>query len=516
MVHTRLNNRNVLGCAQRARFPRPLVRSLSLFFQRPDRFRELPHADEQLIDTRTSDHGAILISNGMAVGGGTEVNIDLCFSPSSAPVQAKINSWRREGLIGPHEFSKDELARAYEWVKQSIGTRPLEQNEINRNNRVLWDGAQREGLHPRLYDLNTYPPGRSPYPVTDKRSSESQPLMEALEDSRNPLSMIPDAEVLRVLFDQSGGVASKAVGVQIRFRAPAQGNGIVSDPNGFRANVGDIVQIKAKNVILSAGALGSPTILQRSGVTNKQIGSGVILHPSMPIIGRFDRTIDAFQGTGASVYVGDHLIDRGYALEAMSAEPAYAALMSPGSAMHAFEMVRDFHHLAGFGVMLVDSVSTDNRLYVDDAGQPHIRYQISEPDKARFRAGVAEAVRVMFRAGANEVYRPTTENILDQKQEPEVQSLVLTDIRQADLVEKNFKFIPNRSILTSAHMQATDKMGDNPQDSVVADDFHVWGTRNLYVVDGSIFPTSIGANPMQSIYTFAKIFADRLNSQQKF
>ena len=122
-------------------------------------------------------------------------------------------------------------------------------------------------------------------------------------------------------------------------------------------------------------------------------------------------------------------------------------------------------------------------------------------------------MRVMFRAGANEVYLPTTENILDQKQEPEVQSLVLTDIRQADLVEKNFKFIPNRSILTSAHMQATDKMGASPHDSVVARDFHVWDTKNLYVVDGSVFPSSVGANPMQTIYTFAKIFADRINDQ---
>ncbi len=187
----------------------------------------------------------------MAVGGGTEVNIDLCFSPVSAPVQAKIDSWRRVGLIGPNEFNKDELARAYEWVKQSIGTRQLAQDEINRNNRVLWDGAQREGLHPELYDLNTYPPGKSPYPVTDKRSSGSQLLMAALEDSRNPLSMIPDAEVLRVLMDQSGG-ENKAVGVEIRFRAPAQGDGIIADPNGFRANAGDTVRISAKNVILSA------------------------------------------------------------------------------------------------------------------------------------------------------------------------------------------------------------------------------------------------------------------------
>jgi choline dehydrogenase-like flavoprotein len=63
-------------------------------------------------------------------------------------------------------------------------------------------------------------------------------------------------------------------------------------------------------------------------------------------------------------------------------------------------------------------------------------------------------------------------------------------------------------------MQATNKMGPSHADSVVSRYFRVWGTRNLYVVDGSVFPTSIGANPMQSIYTFAKIFADRVAAEK--
>ena len=54
-------------------------------------------------------------------------------------------------------------------------------------------------------------------------------------------------------------------------------------------------------------------------------------------------------------------------------------------------------------------------------------------------------------------------------------------------------------------------MGSAPANSVVSQDFKVWGTENLYVMDSSIFPSSIGANPMQSIYTFAKIFADNLS-----
>jgi hypothetical protein len=180
----------------------------------------------------------------------------------------------------------------------------------------------------------------------------------------------------------------------------------------------------------------------------------MILHPSMPIIGKFDRIIDALSGTQASVYVDDHLVDRGYALESMSAPPVYAALMSPGSALHTFSMVQSFRNLAGFGVMLVDTPSPDNRLVLDDTGEPRIQYQLSEADKQRFRQGIAEAVRVMFLAGAKEVYLPTTENILDASQASQLQPVVLTNIHQADQIERNLRFIPNRSIVTSAHMQA--------------------------------------------------------------
>lgn len=464
-----------------------------------------------LLDARTSADGGIVIHNGMTVGGGSQVNVDLCFAPTSSSVQAHIEAWRREGRIGPEDFTRDQVTAAYDWVKQAIGTRRLPESEINANNRVLWEGAKKEGLHPKLYDLNTYPPGRSPYPVTDKRSAESELLVAALDDAANPLNMVPDADVRRVLFQDDA--ERKAVGVEIRMRQAGRGDGVIADPNGFGIAAGEVVTIHAKRVILSAGALGSPAILLRSGVPNDQIGRGVILHPSMPVIGRFHHTIDVLDGTQASVYVDDHLADRGYALESMSAAPVYAALMSPGSAMHTYDMVRSFRNLAGFGVMLIDSVSPSNRLVIDEAGEPRIEYRLADADKRRFREGVAQAVRVMFAAGAKQVYLPTTENVLATRVAAGGDGATLSQASQAELVGKNLEFVPNESILTSAHMQATDKMGTSAKDSVVGRDFHVWHTKNLYVVDGSVFPTSIGANPMQSIYTFAKIAADRMAAE---
>jgi choline dehydrogenase-like flavoprotein len=168
-------------------------------------------------------------------------------------------------------------------------------------------------------------------------------------------------------------------------------------------------------------------------------------------------------------------------------------------------MVKAYRHLAGFGVMLIDTPSPQNRVTLDKDGEPIINYVLSEPDKVRFRKGVAEAIRIMFLSGAKAVYLPTTEDVLSDGVSP----LVLTNAKQADDVERNLRFIPNQTIVTSAHMQATNKMGSSPSSSVVSRDFRVWGTQNLFVVDSSIFPTSIGANPMQSIYTLAKIFADR-------
>ena len=57
--------------------------------------------------------------------------------------------------------------------------------------------------------------------------------------------------------------------------------------------------------------------------------------------------------------------------------------------------------------------------------------------------------------------------------------------------------------------QAGNKIG-----SVVTRDFRVRGTERLRVMEASVFPASVGANPMQTIYTFARIVAQRLRGER--
>ena len=390
-----------------------------------------------LRDSHFTRSGSVYVQRGFGVGGGATVNVDLAFPP----VRERFQRW---GLDLP-------LEEGYAWVVQALGTRHVAFSEVNANNRVLWDGARAAGLTPSLYDLNTWPPGESPFVVTDKRSPLECLLLPAVRDGAG---LLTDTEV----------VSLQGTTLELRTRAPW--SGAWKDPSGL--GLEGRYRLSARKVLLCAGALGTAVLLQRSGVS---CGSGLVLHPSLPVVGIYDRPIENWRGTSASVYVsnGDTI------LEAMSAGPEYVANLIFDPRVH--ELMRAYPRMAGFGVMLVDSVQPSNRVRPDGS----IDYELSSADRARFSAGVATAVRIHFLAGARRVILPTTEgpSVLDSPDQ-----------------FAGLQFLPGRTLLTSSHIQGTCKLG------VVTDlRGQVKGHPDWYILDSSLFPESVGVNPMQSIYT---------------
>lgn len=448
---------------------------------------------------RTSLDGAIVIRNGSTVGGGSTVNIDLAFDPTSPLLLERIQGWVREGRLPEGRYAPAALRAAYAWVRERMGTRTLSEVEINANNRVLWEGAKARGVQPKLYALNRYHPKDSPTPADNKISAVRGLLLESLAAG---LSLVPDAEVVRVLLE--GG---RATGVEVQTRPSWKHPAVLQDPHDLKLAPGTRVRIEAQTVILSAGSLGSPTVLLRSGIKAPGIGRGVVIHPSVPLVGEFEAQIDATRGLTASVFVDAHARQGGFFFEAMPGLPGYVAMMVPGTGREVLAQLRRYRNLAGFGVMLVDTPHPLNRVRLAEGGQRAVvDYQLRGADPQRFRAGVAEAVRTMFAAGATRVIVPSNEEGIPR---------VFERPHQASLVEANLKFVSGRTILTSAHMQGSLKLAANPASGALAPDHRVWRASgkpyaNLYVIDGSVFPTSVGANPMQAIYTFARIAADAL------
>jgi len=62
----------------------------------------------------------------------------------------------------------------------------------------------------------------------------------------------------------------------------------------------------------------------------------------------------------------------------------------------------------------------------------------------------------------------------------------------------------------TAHLMGTCRMGDDPRSSVTNADGRCWDISNLWICDGSLFPTSGGVNPSLTIQALACRTADRM------
>jgi choline dehydrogenase-like flavoprotein len=457
---------------------------------------------------RTTEDGGICLRNGAVVGGGTTVNIDLAFSPLLPSIRNTLLRWESQGLIpselihGDNPFERVE--NAYTWVKEKVGTRSVADSEINANNRILKDAIETG----TTYDLNAKMPTGTSGEVLKNSAADSFLLPAIRGMNNNHLSLIPDVKVKRV-----ATLNTHQVRVEVEFQEPLDKPYIVKNPHNLSVKAGDKAIIHSKNVIICAGTLGSAEILLRSNIHNPNVGKGIVIHPSMGFFGRFERPIHSLEGLLASVYAPSKNLNDGFFFESMSADPAFIPFLHPGHGEQLLDSVRQFNHLGGFGVMLVDTPNVNNYVYIDHmTGKAVVRYEFSNSDKKRFKQGIKQALYMLFEQGAKEVFVPTREPLLLY----EGSYTALTDPKQIEKAVHNLQFQENENALSSAHMQGSCKMGPNAITSVVSPRFKVWDVDhnteipNLYVCDSSIFPTSIGANPMQSIYTFAKLFVDDL------
>jgi choline dehydrogenase-like flavoprotein len=65
-------------------------------------------------------------------------------------------------------------------------------------------------------------------------------------------------------------------------------------------------------------------------------------------------------------------------------------------------------------------------------------------------------------------------------------------------------------MLTTAHPQGGNPVGDPRQGGVVNPDFRVHGFRNLWLCDASVFPSSVTVNPQLTVMGMAQYAAERI------
>jgi long-chain-alcohol oxidase len=124
------------------------------------------------------------------------------------------------------------------------------------------------------------------------------------------------------------------------------------------------------------------------------------------------------------------------------------------------------------------------------------RYALSKFDAANVRAGFIGAAQILEAAGARMIYSPHAKFC---SYEPGVRGSHETFTREMDAAGWG----AGQVALFSFHIMGTARLGRSAATSVTSPDGECWEARNLYVMDGSSFPSASGVNPMISIEAIA-------------
>ena len=262
---------------------------------------------------------------------------------------------------------------------------------------------------------------------------------------------------------------------------------------------GKSVTVKARHYVVSGGAINSPCAADAlEGAGPERLARQTHLPASDRDLGRAVRAdINGYAGAPQTIY-SDHFMDTqpidgpvGYKLEAPPLHPVlFSTTMAGFGAAHTATM-KQFSRAQAMLALLRDGFnenSVGGNVQLRDDGYPVLDYPISDAIWDGVKRAMLTMAEIQFAAGAQIVY-PTHESASGY-----------TTWAAAKQAIEALPYQPTLTRVVSAHVMGGCPMSDDTRLGLVSSAGLYHGLSNLSVHDGSLFPTSIGANPQLSIY----------------
>lgn len=407
--------------------------------------------------------GKVLIplAAGRAVGGSTFVNSAICFRAEDRV----LREWERD--FG-WTWTPDRLAPLFDEVERALDVQKIGPEIARRNSLVFKRGAEQVGLGGDFISRNA--PGcvgcgvcQLGCPIGGKGSVDKNLLPAAIQHGADVYSEVR----ARDIHVENRVVKGLTCEILDRDDVPA-----------------GLFHVEAERVFLCAGALGTPQLLQRNGLCNGsgQVGENLHIHPAQGAAALFDEEIRYWDGVTQGYFV--HLDDA--ILETFTATPELFWAALPLGQMN----LRRLKHAATSGCMIRDRGSGRVR-WRGDGHLPEITYELDEIDRRRYVDGARRIASIYFAAGAHTVFP-----VLN----PSMQPAGTLDDALAQLPDD---FPLQRLNPYASHPQSTCRMSADPRTGVCKPTGETHEVRNLYVADGSLFPTALGVNPQITILALA-------------
>lgn len=440
---------------------------------------------------RKTKDKAINIMQGRSVGGSTTIN----WTSSFRTPNRTLDFWQQ--TYGLREYSAQALAPWFSMMEKRLHV-DVWNTPPNQNNDVLRRGATTLGIPTAAIPRNVKGCWNLGYcgmgcPTNAKQSMLVTTIPSALSQGATLLTRTR-AEKLMFKGDSVTGLSCIAL-----------------DASGL-APSGKSITIKARHYVVSGGAINSPALLMRSQAPDPHslLGKRTFLHPTIISAALFEQKVEGFSGAPQSIY-SDHFLETqaidgpiGYKLEAPPLHPLlFASTMQGFGAQHA-AMMKQFAHMQALLALLRDGFherSVGGAVELRDDGSPVLDYPISDFLWDGVRRSLLTMAEIQFAAGAKSVY-PVHE-----------MAEGYTTWAAARKAIDTLQYKPLLARVVSAHVMGGCAMSDDTRLGIVSSHGRYHGIANLSVHDGSLFPTSIGANPQLSIYGITAKLASTLAMQ---
>lgn len=258
---------------------------------------------------------------------------------------------------------------------------------------------------------------------------------------------------------------------------------------------------RARNVVVAGYAVETPRLLLMSasaqfphGLANSSgfVGKNLMTQPNQAVFGEVDEEIRWYKAP-PSTTITEHWnyedrkdFDGGYCWMAQGPLPIeWATILTSAKGLWGETLRREmekYNHMVGVKMVGEAMADESNRVTLD-AEKDHyglpitrIHYAWTKNDEALIQHALDQMELSMKAAGVRNTFR--------QEQD-------------------------------ANHLGGTARMGHDPRSSVVNADCRCWDIKNLWVCDGSVFPTVGGVNPSLTIQAIALRTADRIHEMAK-
>jgi len=405
----------------------------------------------------TLGNANITYVEGATVGGGSEINSGLYHRTP----EHILNHWGKEyALIDSNSISLDKY---FKTIEQNLCVSYFPDGEFSKASSMLDKGAKKLG-----WEVQEVPRW---FKYDDTRTGSG-------------VKMTMTKTYLKEYIN-NGGAVYQLTKVQSLKKQNGKWNVLFNTINGKKS-------VLAKNVILSAGTIGTAQILRKSGIS-KKAGKTFQMHPTIKVVAVFDEIINE-EGMGVPVHqVKEFAPDYSFGCS-ISSKPylRVAMLDHPGN----ISLVEEKWENMAIYYSMITPEGTGAIKNLPFFTDPLVTYNLTDRDKNNLAQGLKKLCKLLIIAGANTLYPsikegPVIKNINDINQLPE----------SIDTI--------NTSLMT-VHLFSSCPIGER-KDRCVADSFgKIFGQDGLFISDGSMLPSAPGVNPQGSIMAFAHRNIERI------